>query len=165
MSRCLLDTNILLRMFQPHDPDYGAILGLLADLRRRGVGLATASQCLREFWSVSTRPAAARGGLGLTPSMTARRVRYLMRHVEVLAATAASDAEWLQLVEAFQVSGVAAHDAYIVAVMKAHGVAEVATLNVGDFQRFGSQAAVVDPRGFVSAAPRSPPGSFPHGSA
>jgi predicted nucleic acid-binding protein len=43
---------------------------------------------------------------------------------------------WRRLVTAHQVSGKSAHDARLVALMQAHGVARRVTLNPGDFARY-----------------------------
>ena len=61
----LSDSGILLRLFEPRDPQH-AIIRLAVDiLIGRGEELVTAPQNVAEFWNVCTRPATARGGFGL----------------------------------------------------------------------------------------------------
>jgi predicted nucleic acid-binding protein len=55
----------------------------------------------------------------------------------------ASVAELFRLIRAHQVRGKQVHDCNIVAVMKVHGVARLATRNGADFQRYGIQVDAV----------------------
>ena len=66
MATYLVDTNILLRIRHNAAPEYLVIRGALRQLLIQGDTLCFTSQNLVEFWNVSTRPATARGGLGLT---------------------------------------------------------------------------------------------------
>ncbi|HKF46550.1 MAG TPA: hypothetical protein VKB38_04280 [Terracidiphilus sp.] len=61
----LLDTNILIRLMQPHSAQAGVALRALEALRLAGENLNIDSQNLFEFWVVATRPA-GENGLGLT---------------------------------------------------------------------------------------------------
>ncbi len=141
--RYLLDSNILLRLARRSDPLRPPVRSALRTLRRRGDELCYTPQNLVEFWSVSTRPAAARGGLGLTPTETDRRLRLLVeRFFTRLPDGPAVHAEWRRLVVAHAVSGVQVHDARLVAAMQAHGVTHLLTLNTGDFARYPGITAV-----------------------
>src|SRR3954447_1714254 len=75
----LLDTGILLRLLDPTDPHYGTVRGAVRVLRARGDTLVISAQNVAEFWNVCTRPAAARGGLGLSVAECDRRLRLLER--------------------------------------------------------------------------------------
>jgi hypothetical protein len=52
--------------------------------------------------------------------------------------------EWKRLLSAYHVLGVKVHDARLVSVMLAAGIAAVITLNESDFRRF-SEVSVVTP--------------------
>jgi hypothetical protein len=54
----LADTNILLRLLEPSDPEYNIVCGAVEVLAARGEHLCYAAQNLVEFWNVCTRPAA-----------------------------------------------------------------------------------------------------------
>ena len=71
----VVDSNILVRYLERSDPANGLIRAALGTLARRREKLYFTSQNLGEFWSVSTRPAAARGGYGLSITETDRRAR------------------------------------------------------------------------------------------
>lgn len=69
----LFDTNVFLRLALRNDPQRQVALEALRILRLRNEVLSITPQVLSEFWSVATRPASARGGLGLSPVETERR--------------------------------------------------------------------------------------------
>ena len=138
----LIDANVPLRALHRPDPFHQAAWDAVRILRRRGEVLCYTLQTLTEFWAVCTRPAAARGGFGLTGLEADRRVRVIERHLTFLADTPDVRAHWRQLVVAHAVEGVRAHDARLVASMLAHGVTHLLTFNSGDFRRYGSITAV-----------------------
>src|SRR3712207_6405724 len=98
--RHLVDTNILLRLQQRHDPQYAAVRRAVRDLRAGGSELCYTPQNVTEFWNVGTRPTAARGGLGLTIAETDRRVKLIERIFTLLPDTPAIYPEWRSLVVA-----------------------------------------------------------------
>ncbi len=71
----LLDSNVFLRLVPKNDPERHGILDAFQRLRANQQQLCYTTQILAEFWTVCTRPAAARGGYGLTPEETDRKVR------------------------------------------------------------------------------------------
>lgn len=71
----LVDTDVLLRLFDRSDPNHGAIRTALKLLRSQGHSLVTTPQNIAEFWNVSTRPSTARGGFGQFVAMTGQRVQ------------------------------------------------------------------------------------------
>lgn len=111
-------------------------------LKSRREQLVTTSQNIVEFWNVCTRPATARGGLGLTVEATDGRVRLLERHFRVLPDTPAIYPRWRTLVLAHNVSGVGVHDARFVVTMLVYGVPHLLTFNVRDFSRYQTIAAI-----------------------
>ena len=65
IGSCVVDTNILLRMTRPADPEYQLVAIALARLTSQGTTLYYTHQNIAELWNVMTRPI-ARNGLGLT---------------------------------------------------------------------------------------------------
>jgi predicted nucleic acid-binding protein len=61
----LADSGVLLRLLERADPLHATIRAAVRTLVARGDELVTATQNMAEFWNVCTRPATARGGLGL----------------------------------------------------------------------------------------------------
>jgi predicted nucleic acid-binding protein len=57
----LLDTNVLLRSFEPASPHYATIQQAVAKLLADGATLFITAQNLIEFWAVATRLTAANG--------------------------------------------------------------------------------------------------------
>jgi predicted nucleic acid-binding protein len=53
-------------------------------------------------------------------------------------------AEWKSLVVTYQCQGKVSHDARLVAAMRTHGLTDILTFNVGDFQRYPG-LTVIDP--------------------
>lgn len=134
--RYLVDSNVLLRLLQRNDPHHSTIRQAVHTLLSRGDEVCCAPQNIVELWNVSTRPATAKGGFGLTTSETDRRVRLIERVFTVLDETPAVYPEWRRLVVTHSVMGVQVHDARIVAMMNVHGVTHLLTLNGADFARY-----------------------------
>ena len=149
----LVDTGVLIRLLIPADPQHRHIRSAVRELRRRGETLVIGSQNAAEFWNVCTRPAAARGGYGLSVAEADRRLQTAERLFRLLPDTPTAYPLWRQLVVAHAVQGVQVHDARLVALMRAHGVTHLLTLNVGDFARY---AAFVTAWGPVDVVPPPP---------
>jgi predicted nucleic acid-binding protein len=132
----LVDTNIFIRLASRNDPLRLLALDTLRKLRSRDEVLCYTPQIISEFWNVCTRPAAARGGLGLTAEQTERKVRLIERYFVLLPDSLATFQEWRGLVVAHSLLGIAVHDAKVVASMNIHGVTNLLTLNDGDFKRY-----------------------------
>ena len=132
----LIDTGVLLRLFDDSDPHFATIRDALRKLRRGGHSLYTCHQNIAEFWNVSTRPMTARGGYGHSQSSTERRVRFIESFGHVIGESPASYYEWRRLVLTHAIVGVAVHDARIVAIMFAASITHIITLNPDDFRRY-----------------------------
>jgi predicted nucleic acid-binding protein len=138
----LLDSNILLRLFHRSDPLHPLVRHALRTLWARGDRFCFTSQILGEFWNVSTRPAAARGGFGLAVAETDRRMRLVERLYHMLPDTPTVHGEWRRLLVVHSITGVQVHDARIAAAMTVHGISHLLTFNGGDFARFFGITAV-----------------------
>jgi predicted nucleic acid-binding protein len=141
----LFDTNIFLRLASTDDPARPVALHAFQELRKRRETLCYTPQVLAEFWSVATRAPAARGGLGLSPAETERRARVIERYFHLLPDNLATYQEWRQLVALYAVVGAQAHDARLIASMKAYGISQLLTFNVEHFRRY-RDITVIEPQ-------------------
>ncbi len=132
----LVDTNVLLRFLFRADPEYTAIRAAVRILKARGDETFAALQNISEFWNVLTRPATVRGGYGLSITEAQYRLKFIERHFRVVPDPPSIYAEWKQIVISHSVKGVQVHDARIAALMKAHGIPRILTLNKSDFLRY-----------------------------
>ncbi|MBI3824155.1 MAG: type II toxin-antitoxin system VapC family toxin [Planctomycetes bacterium] len=148
----LLDTGILLRLVDRGSPLHSSIRAAVRVIKARGDTVAMAAQNVAEFWNVCTRPAAARGGMGLSIADTNQRLRLLERIVTVLPDSPAAYPIWRKLVVSLGVVGVQVHDTRLVALMQVHGVTHILTLNTADFVRFAGITAL-DLNALISPTP------------
>jgi predicted nucleic acid-binding protein len=132
----LIDTNVFLRIVPKTDPDRAIALSALRKLIENDAELYYTTQVLAEFWTVCTRPPTARGGYGLSPTKTERKIRMIERYCRFVPETVASHDEWRRLIVAHAIQGVQAHDARLVAVMKTYGITHLLTFEKGNFTRF-----------------------------
>jgi len=133
MARWLLDTNVLLRLQEGDDSNaYRAVMSL----GQSGEILCVTPQVLIEFWCAATRPKDARG-LGWTIMGTATRVKGILNRFHLLDDRTDVFELWQQIVKRHAVKGKKVHDARLVAVMQSHGVKNLLTFNVDDFDGFG----------------------------
>src|SRR5437588_12035420 len=100
----LIDTNVLVRLAQPKNPDQREARRALRVLRRRPDFLGIIPQNLIEFWAVATRPASS-NGLDLTPNETARQMGKLKALFTLLPDSSDIFSEWEGLVLQHQVLG------------------------------------------------------------
>lgn len=140
----LLDTNILLRLYQPNSPEFSSIRRAVNSLHRANVALYYFSQNIIEFWNVSTRPV-TQNGYGLSSAETDEVARQIEKAFILLPDVEAIHYEWRRLVVAHGVSGARVHDARIVATMIVHGISQILTLNGSDFERY-REIAIVHPQ-------------------
>lgn len=140
----VLDTNILLRLYQPNSPEFSSIRRAVNSLHRADAALYYLSQNIVEFWNVSTRPV-AQNGYGLSAAETDEVARQIEKAFTLLPDVEAIHYEWRRLVLGYGVSGTRVHDARIVAAMIVHGVSQILTLNGSDFERY-REIAIVHPQ-------------------
>lgn len=137
MSVYLLDSNILLRLFDQQHPHYQIAQWVLARLPSIGDELMICPQTLFEFWSVATRPATARDGLGLSITEADNAINHFLRLYPLLPNDPALFTTWHRLVTNYACSGPTAHDArYLAAAIVAGDVTHILTFNFSHFTRF-----------------------------
>jgi predicted nucleic acid-binding protein len=142
----LVDTGVLLRLYDADDPDYRLMLKAIRTLWERKSALFVAVQNLAEFCNVSTRPI-DKNGYGLSPEKAFLRMSAIERFSKVVPEDAESFRIWKELITTHSVSGVAVHDARLASVMISRGIANVLTLNVltlngRDFRRYAGISIV-----------------------
>jgi len=137
----LLDTNVLLRMFQVGHAQHLTAMAALAALTARGDAPCLVPQVLYEFWVVMTRPLAS-NGLGLSATAAAAELVRLQGIFPLLPDTPAVFPAWERLVTKHGVLGKPAHDDRLVAAMAVHQVTHLLTFNVADFSRYSGVTAL-----------------------
>ena len=140
----LLDTNVLGRLANPHDPLHQTTLEALIVARNRGFRPAIVPQVIYEFWVVATRPV-EQNGLGMSIVEADNDVARCMTIFEFFRDERAVFGHWHKLVVDHEVGGKQAHDARLVAAMQRHGIEYLLTYNDGDFKRYAG-IQVVSPK-------------------
>lgn len=140
----LFDTNIFLRLAEKNSSERPFILDAIRKIRANNQTICFTPQVLAEFWNVCTRPAAARGGFGLSIEQTERKTNLIQKYFEVLPDTFQTFTEWRKIVSDYKVLGIQVHDAKLVASMMVHKVERLVTLNEKDFKRFSIK--IINPK-------------------
>lgn len=131
--RLLLDTNILTAIVNRRHPHRALIVSKVQEEVHE---MCISSQLIYEFWAVATRPEKV-NGLNLLPADVAAEVERFRLLFEWLPDPPDLFSRWLNLVSTHAVSGRPSHDARLAALMQAHGLNALLTLNAPDFKRYG----------------------------
>ena len=133
----LFDTNIFVRLANQVDPQRSITVSALKILRARNEALCFTPQILNGFWNICTRPASARGGLGLSLKQTKRKAKLIEKYFQLLP-----DNLTTHLVENYSVMGVQVYDARLAASMAVYRIPHILTFNLNDFGRFPAITAI-----------------------
>lgn len=144
--RILVDTNVLLRQFEPAHPHHRAAIDSTLRLIARGERLCVTSQNVAEFWAVATR-SPTHNGLGLTVPVAAAALDRIEAVFVLLPDDPAIHRRWKRLVTTHAVIGNRVYDARLVAAMLVHGVGRILTFNAADFARYGVE--ILEPAAVV----------------
>jgi predicted nucleic acid-binding protein len=139
--RCLVDTNVLLRLANNRLDQHRLCAASVDRLRQIDYLLLFTFQNLTEFWNVSTRPA-ERNGHGLSAAETADSLNWIERTMVFLPDESRVLAKWRRLIVEHQVRGVQVHDARLAASLIVHEVPQILTLNGPDFARYPEIEAI-----------------------
>jgi predicted nucleic acid-binding protein len=131
----VVDTNVLLRWSDADDPRYAECVAAVDDLIDRGIDVCICAQVLIEYWVTSTRPREV-NGFGLSAAETESNLADVDGVFSLLLEPSDMAARWRRLATKHSVQGRQAHDARIAALMLAHGVTHILTLNADDFVRY-----------------------------
>lgn len=132
---CLIDTNVILRFFDMADPRNPEIVQSLDAITKASEETYVCAQVLIEYWVVATRPREA-NGLGLSISDADRNLDRIEALFPCLPEPPDIGGRWREIVRQHSVRGKQAHDARLAALMQAHGVKHLLTLNSQDFTRY-----------------------------
>ena len=138
--RYLIDTNVLLRRSCGESPDNAICGSAVTKLLEAGHDLYICAQVLIEFRCVATRPLKV-NGLGLTSGQVKEHTADLREVFDCLPEPPDMADRWQAVADKYEVIGKQAHDARIAALMLAHGVTHLLTLNPGDFARYSGITA------------------------
>jgi predicted nucleic acid-binding protein len=132
MTRYLLDTNIILRFTDTGSAEFVIVNNAIAKVLEQGDQCFITAQIIIEFWVVATRPVSV-NGLGWDVEKAEQAVEMLINQFEWLEDLPNIFTHWLNLVTTHKVSGKRTHDLRIQAVMLAHNISHILTLNPKDF--------------------------------
>ncbi|MGB7157681.1 MAG: type II toxin-antitoxin system VapC family toxin [Tepidisphaeraceae bacterium] len=133
--RALLDTSVLLRVSDRASAEHATCIALLQSLEAPNHEKVICTQVLIEYWVVATRPIEV-NGLGISPAEANSHLSDFLNLMPCLAEPPDVLARWRTLVAMTNTRGRPAHDARLVAVMTAHGITDLVTLNAPHFGRF-----------------------------
>lgn len=147
----LIDTSVIIRTIHNDSLQQIPAINALAKLRSQGEMLCVVPQNLIEFWAVATRPISA-NGVGLSIEEAESEIAQIKLHFVLKTEDKTIFENWQRLVKTYRVSGKTTHDARIVAAMQMHGIMNLLTFNVSDFQRYSSLISVKSPQDIISQA-------------
>jgi predicted nucleic acid-binding protein len=133
--RILVDTNVLVRLRDADDPRHLACVEALQRLQIGAHELCICAQVMIEYWVVVTRPREV-NGLNLSPAEAQIDLQELDQLLVCLPEPSDMAPRWRDLATQYGVRGRQAHDARLAALMLAHGVTNLLTLNAADFTRY-----------------------------
>ncbi|MDO8588664.1 MAG: PIN domain-containing protein [Armatimonadota bacterium] len=131
----LMDTNVLLRWSDADNPRHSECVGAVNRLIEKGFQVCVCAQILIEYWVTATRPREV-NGFGISVSTAEQNLSETCRVFPCLSEPPDMAIRWRRLVVGHNVIGKQAHDARIAAVMIAHDVEHLLTINPGDFTRY-----------------------------
>ena len=133
--RYLIDTSVLARRADENSPLRPVCTQAVRTLLLADEQVYICAQVLIELRAVATRPVDV-NGMGLASAEAAALLRSIRRSLDCLPEPADMADRWQDLAEQYDVMGKHAHDARLAALMLAHGVTHILTLNPGDFARY-----------------------------
>ena len=139
--RVLVDTNILTRLRDLGHPRHDVCVLALEKLESGPDDPCVCAQVMIEYWAVATRPREV-NGLALDPDQVEGDLQEFARAFLLLPEPPDMAARWRALASQYAVRGRQVHDTRLVALMLAHGVTHVLTMNAADFARYSGITCV-----------------------
>lgn len=133
--KLLLDSNVLLRWSDSRAPEYAACAEAVTQLAQQGHTICVCAQVIIESYVVATRPVEV-NGLGFTAVEARQTLADIEESFPCLPEPSDMASQWRNVIETHSVVGKQAHDARLVALMQAHGINHIVTLNAADFSRY-----------------------------
>lgn len=147
----LLDSNILVRMAYRNDPDRAVADKAVSELIVQKRNIYIVPQNLYELWTVITRPVTS-NGYGFSTEEAEKEIDKLKSQFELKPDDETIYDNWEKLVRDYKVSGKATHDARLVAAMQTHGIDNILTFNIADFNRYSDMINASEPQDIVDKA-------------
>lgn len=147
----LADTNIVIRRVLPSDPQYTTISIALTLLDQQGENVFITAQNLVEFQALATRPVTA-NGWGMTTAQASAEAKKIEAIFPLLPETPAVYPLWRSLIDTHNVTGRQVYDARLVAIMLAHGITHILTLDPTGFRRY-PEITVMTPQDVIAPTP------------
>ena len=139
----LVDTNLLVRLTSPGDPQHEVAATAVENLTAEGRRLCLVPQCLYEYHVVATRPR-ENNGLLREPSDVDREIEAFLARFHLLRDERGIFTRWRELMRTHPARGRKAHDSRLVAAALRHAIPDLLTFNGKDFTRY-PQIVVLDP--------------------
>ncbi len=139
-SLCFLDTNVLLGATDTGRVNHAACRVIVEAGPSAGIHFVVTGQIIREYLTVATRPTDG-NGFGMEPAAAIHNVDALLTRMHVLPENAEVARNLVALVRTHSISGKRIHDANVLAAMSTHGVQNLITANLDDYE--GMAAAVL----------------------
>jgi len=139
--KLLLDSNVLLRWADSRAPEYAQCTEAVTRLAEASNIVYVCAQVIIESYVVASRPVKA-NGLGFTITEARQLIGDVEESFPCLPEPSDIGKQWSKLMMRYSVIGKQAHDARIAALMLAHGVTHLLTLNPTDFARYSDITAV-----------------------
>ena len=131
--KVLLDTNVLLEATDEGRKLHDQSLGIFQNAAASGVELFLATQVIREYLVVATRPI-ANNGLGMDTVAALGNIGQFRRRASLIAETVQAGELFLVWAARFGISGKRLHDLQLLASASAAGMDGLVTANEVDFQ-------------------------------
>jgi predicted nucleic acid-binding protein len=135
MTRAMVDTSVLLRLRDTSGAHHAACVELMRSSGSSQLEVLVCAQVMIEYWVVATRPANV-NGLGMSPAEANADLHSFRAMFTILPEVASILDIWQALVAKYSVSGRPSHDARLAALMQAHQIDTLVTLNPADFVRY-----------------------------
>jgi len=138
----LIDTGVLARLIERDNPKSRAAEKALRESEDDAAEMSVCSQVLTEFWVVSTRPPES-NGYGLDPIDADACIVDFLDAFTLLPDPPDLFYPWREIVVADKVRGKQAHDAQLVALLRAYAGHRVLTFNARDFRHYADIEVIV----------------------
>lgn len=139
--KLLIDTNIWIRYFDLSSPLSSPCRAAVDKAAEHGHEICICAQVMIEFWAVATRPKVA-NGLGMALEEADLNLTDMLQICTLLLEPPDIGHRWRTLANKVRATGKAVHDLRLVALMQAHGITDILTLNPADFKRYSEITAV-----------------------
>lgn len=130
----LVDTNVLLRQFEPEHVHHRVAVDSVTQLIQSGEPVHVTAQNV--VGAAATR-SPTQNGLGLTVATATAALDHIERVFALLPDQPGIYERWKHLVATHAVIGNRVYDARLAAAMTVHGVGRILTFNAADFARYG----------------------------